>query len=58
MFGSVTTPSEYRESFRVHEADILQRLQECGVNTLVVSTEKEDEAAPALLSMLASTLRS
>jgi uncharacterized protein (DUF58 family) len=57
LFGSVTTPAEYAENFARHEARILERLKQCGVNTLVVSTDDESDAVQKLLSMLTSKLR-
>jgi uncharacterized protein (DUF58 family) len=58
LFGSVTTREEFAENWKRHEARILERLQECGVNTLIVSTDESDQAVQDLLAMLANKLRS
>lgn len=58
LFGSVTTAKEFAENWERHEARILERLQECGVNSLIVSTDESDEAVQKLLAMLANKLRS
>jgi uncharacterized protein (DUF58 family) len=58
VFGSVTTAAEYRQNFARHEAAILEKLQERGVNTIVVSTDEEETAVPQLLSLLTNKLRS
>ena len=57
VFGSVTTKSEYAENFRRHEAAILERLSQCGVHALTVTTDEEEEAVQKLLGMLANKLR-
>lgn len=58
LFGSVTTAREYAENWQRHEEHILERLQECGVNPVIVSTDESDRAVQDLLAMLASKLRS
>lgn len=58
FFGSVTTRKEFAENWERHEARILERLQECGVNSLIVSTDESDVAVHNLLAMLANKLRS
>jgi uncharacterized protein (DUF58 family) len=58
IFGSVTTRQQYAENFKRHETRILERLEECGINTLIVSTDAEDDAAQELLAMLANKMRS
>jgi uncharacterized protein (DUF58 family) len=57
LFGSATTRSAYSENFKRFEAGILDRLQDCGVKTLVVTTDEEDDAIKRLLAMLANKLR-
>ena len=57
VFGSVTTAKEFSDNFSRHEAQILDRLHECGVHTLVVTTDEEDEAVEKLLALLANKLR-
>ena len=58
VLGNVTTREEFAENFHRHETRILERLQECSVNTVIVSTDEEDEAVKSLLNMLANKLRS
>lgn len=57
MFGSVMTREEYRQNFKRHESAILARLEDCRANTLIVSTDEEDDAVRDLLALLASKLR-
>jgi uncharacterized protein (DUF58 family) len=54
VFGATRTARQYRENFRLHEERILSRLEECGVRSVIVSTEKEDEAVHELLQTLAN----
>jgi uncharacterized protein (DUF58 family) len=58
LFGAVTTREQYAANFKAYEDKILSRLQECGVTTVVVSTDDEDEAIQQLLQVLASKTRS
>jgi uncharacterized protein (DUF58 family) len=58
IFGSVTTREQFAENFKRYEEGILNRLQECGVTTVVVRTDDEDEAIQQLLQVLASKSRS
>lgn len=58
LLGSVTTRKEFAENWERHEARILERLQECGVNSLIVSTDESGNGVRDLLAMLASKLRS
>jgi hypothetical protein len=57
IFGAVTTAKQWKENWMRHEERILDRLQNCGINTLVVSTDGED-AVHELLQLLASKSRS
>ncbi|MDR3613191.1 MAG: hypothetical protein P4L53_06475 [Candidatus Obscuribacterales bacterium] len=56
VFGKRTTREQWAENFKVYEDAILRRLQECGVNTVVMRTDDE-EAVAQLLQVLASTSR-
>lgn len=58
IFGSVTTAKDFAENWQRHEERILERLQECGVNPVIVSTDESDRAVQDLLALLASKLRS
>jgi uncharacterized protein (DUF58 family) len=57
IFGSVTTRKQYEENFKRYEEGILERLQGCGVTTVVVRTD-EEESIQELLQVLASKTRS
>jgi uncharacterized protein (DUF58 family) len=58
LFGSVTTREQFAENFKRYEEEILGRLQDCGVTTVVVRTDDEDEAIQQLLQVLSSKSRS
>jgi len=51
---SVTTREKYRENFRKHEAQVLDRLESYGIKTVVVSTEAEMDSVHSLLRVLAN----
>jgi len=56
LFGAVTTAKQWNENWVRHEEKILSRLQERGINALVMSTDDE-EAIHELLHLLASKSR-
>ena len=51
---AITTRDEYRQNFKRHEAQILERLESYGIKTVVVSTEAEQDAVIAVLRVLAN----
>ncbi len=55
--GFATSRQKYKENFKRHEAEILDRLSTCGIKTLVASTEDEADAVRQLLRLLANKTR-
>ncbi|MBX9685668.1 MAG: DUF58 domain-containing protein [Candidatus Obscuribacterales bacterium] len=53
----VTSRKQYLANFKAHETKILERLESCGVKTVVVSTEDEENAVRSVLRVLADKLR-